>query len=77
MFKRMMDVQGDELRELLFDLFTALDEGGTVATPPVPLFPGSIISRLHCMFSVRGSLREDTVAVIQKMARVRCILATF
>ncbi|GMS78585.1 hypothetical protein PENTCL1PPCAC_760 [Pristionchus entomophagus] len=44
MFKKMMDVEADELRELLFALFTLLDEG------------------------VRGALREDTVAVIRKMA---------
>lgn len=45
MFKRMMDVEGDELRELLFSFFEQLDAG------------------------VRGSLREDTVGVIRKMAR--------
>ncbi|GMR57855.1 hypothetical protein PMAYCL1PPCAC_28050 [Pristionchus mayeri] len=45
MFKRMMDVDSGDLKEMLFETFELLDAG------------------------VRGSLREDTVAVIKKMAR--------
>ncbi|KAF8386050.1 hypothetical protein PRIPAC_75192 [Pristionchus pacificus] len=45
MFKRMMDVDAEDLREMLFELFELLGNG------------------------VRGALRDDTVAVIMKMAR--------